>query len=296
MSRVPTLALAEGLELDESSRLVAGPLQISPPPAAVPTSGFWVEIADGSRLWSIDTGGDGDAVVLLHSGVGHLGFWAYQIPALVAAGFRVLAYDRRGHGRSLDIGSSANTDAEDLTSFATALGIERFHLIGTAQGGRVANDVAVSSPSALLSLAIVSSLAGVLPAGAPLIPDGFGAMPVEFRELGPAYRALDPGGVRRWLEKHNEGEPGPAPVRPGQRRDRITPAELRTLHAPTLLATGDADPYAPPTSYRELRSYYRRSRLVVFSECGHSAFWERPDLFNRVLISFLRDPTGFTAA
>src|SRR4051812_30793339 len=56
---------------------------------------------DGALIWYGTYGaGDGPPVVMLHGGLGHSGNWGFQIPALVAAGYRVVLIDTRGHGRS----------------------------------------------------------------------------------------------------------------------------------------------------------------------------------------------------
>src|SRR4051812_37540854 len=54
---------------------------------------------DGARIWYA-TYGLGSPVILLHGGLGHSGNWGYQVPALIAAGYRTILIDTRGHGRS----------------------------------------------------------------------------------------------------------------------------------------------------------------------------------------------------
>ena len=55
----------------------------------------------GVRIWFTDTGGTGVPVVLLHANTGSSRVWDYQTPAFTARGYRVIAYDRRGFGRSI---------------------------------------------------------------------------------------------------------------------------------------------------------------------------------------------------
>src|SRR5262249_26532300 len=52
------------------------------------------------RLWVTDTGGSGDPVILLHPNTGTAAAWEKQIPALTQAGYRVIAPDRPGWGKS----------------------------------------------------------------------------------------------------------------------------------------------------------------------------------------------------
>src|SRR5262252_6524280 len=70
----------------------------------------------GVRIWYKDTVGSGVPVVLMHAATGSSRVWEHQIPALVAAGYRVIAYDRRGWGRSVidSTGPQPGTAADDL--------------------------------------------------------------------------------------------------------------------------------------------------------------------------------------
>jgi pimeloyl-ACP methyl ester carboxylesterase len=86
-------------------------------------------------------------VVFLHSNTGSSQNWEHQIPAFTAAGYRVIAYDRRGWGRSMaQPGAQPGTAADDLHALMKSLGIDRFHLLGTAGGGFVVFDYALSFP------------------------------------------------------------------------------------------------------------------------------------------------------
>src|SRR4051812_955480 len=70
---------------------------VAQPPA--PFTGY----ADlpGVRLWYSDTGGSGTPLVLLHANTGNADSWTPNIPGLAAAGYRLIAFDRRGWGRSV---------------------------------------------------------------------------------------------------------------------------------------------------------------------------------------------------
>src|SRR5690349_18795148 len=61
--------------------------------------GAFIELS-GTRLWYRDSGGDAVPVVFLHAATGSSEVWEHQIPAFTAAGFRFIAYDRRGFGRT----------------------------------------------------------------------------------------------------------------------------------------------------------------------------------------------------
>ena len=93
------------------------------------------------------------------------------------------------------------------------LGIDRFHLVGTAAGGFGAVDYALSFPQRLRSLVIANSIGGVqdedyLELGRRIRPPEFLALPPDFRELGRRNRAGNPDGTRRWLELERASRPG----------------------------------------------------------------------------------------
>ena len=71
-------------------------------------------------------------------------------------------------------------------------------------------------------------------------------------------------------------------------KNRITWAALETIKAPTLLITGDADLYTPPSVLRMFAERFANCESVVIPECGHSAFWEQPEAFNRAVMDFLQ--------
>src|SRR5215210_3823234 len=108
--------------------------------AAQSPSAIFAGYADlpGVQLWYTDSGGSGVPVVLLHANTGNADSWQYNIPGIVAAGYRAIAFDRRGWGRSMAnpaTGPQPGTVAEDLHALVEYLGLNRFHLVGVAGGG-----------------------------------------------------------------------------------------------------------------------------------------------------------------
>jgi pimeloyl-ACP methyl ester carboxylesterase len=246
----------------------------------------------GVRIWYKDTGGNGVPIVFLHSNTGSSQNWQNQIPVFTAAGYRFIAYDRRGWGRSVsDSGAAPGTAADDLHNLMKYLGIDRFHLMGTAGGGFVALDYALSFPEQLRSLVVANSIGGMqdedyLALGRRLRPPQFDALPPELRELGPAYRAANPDGTRRWIELEHMSRQSGAPAQPY--RNRMTFSMLESIKVPTLFLTGDADLYAPPPLLRLFTSRLKNSESIVIPEAGHTSYWEKPEAFNRAVLDFIR--------
>jgi len=249
----------------------------------------------GVRLSYTDTGGRGVPVVFSHAATGSSRVWEYQVPAFASAGYRVITYDRRGFGQSIPEpgGPQPGTGADDLLALIDHLGLDRLHLVGTAAGGIVALDFAVSFPQRLRSLVVANSIGGVqdedyLEIGRRLRPPQFNALPPDVRELGPSYRAANPGGTARWLELEKQSRPEGTPPPVQTFRNRLTFSLLETIAVPTLLMTGDADLYSPPAVLRLFTARIRNSASVIVPEAGHSIYWEQPDLFNQKVLEFLR--------
>jgi pimeloyl-ACP methyl ester carboxylesterase len=109
----------------------------------------------------------GEPVILVHGNVSAARFFEELMLALPAQ-YYLLAPDLRGYGRSerkpVDATRGVRDFSDDLKAFVTALGIERFHLLGWSLGGNVALQYAIDHPGDLRSLTLV----------APGSPYGFG--------------------------------------------------------------------------------------------------------------------------
>lgn len=103
---------------------------------------------------------DGELVLLLHGFPQTSHSWRFQIPALAAAGYRVLAPDQRGYSpdaRPSAVDDYAYTELmADVLGFADAVGAEQFHLAGHDWGAALAWQVAGRLPERLLSLTSLS--------------------------------------------------------------------------------------------------------------------------------------------
>lgn len=239
------------------------------------------------RCW--DSGGGGTPVVLLHPMTGDGGCWAYQHAALAGHGYLTVSYSRRGHFGSDPVDPDHPGDAvADLVGLLDVLGIERPHVVGSAAGGFVALEFAVTHPDRVASLVWASST-GLLsdPAyakvSADILPAAWYDLPHAFREVGPSYRAANPEGLRRWCEIE-ERNSVPGLLQPQARP--VTLEDVAALATPVLLLTGAADLYMPPSRMRGLLPLLRDGQLAVIGEAGHAAYWEQPQAFNECLLRF----------
>ncbi|WP_047170373.1 alpha/beta fold hydrolase [Novosphingobium sp. Rr 2-17] len=279
------------------------------PEPAVPPVREGHAVSGTARLWWWDTGGTRPAIVLLHPATGSGLIWRYQQQAFVNAGFRVIGYSRRGAAGSTKGEPGDRTSAlDDLNAVVAAIGLSRFHLLGTAGGAFTAMAFARAMPERLLSLVIANSLLSVT--GGEINPmlqniqlSALQTLPDEVRELGPAYRVSNPAGTARWVElthgsevarsspagkKMPPGGDGKAgasrPPPPGG----MTLEDLRAVRLPVLLIAGDADLLAPPPLMNVFTRYLPNCRMVRLPACGHSGYWEMPALFNETVVGFIR--------
>ena len=247
----------------------------------------------GVDLWYEDTGGDGAPVVFLHAYSGTCECWVYQVPAFTTAGYRCITYDRRtwGRSRATDPEQQPGFAGDDLHALIESLSLERVHLVGTAAGGIPSLDYALSHPERVRTVVVANTIGGVqdaeyLEVQNRLRPQEIRDLPVELRELGPSYRGTDPEGAKRWLEIDEASRPDPSlPAQP--LREPIIYARLQTMQVPALVLSGEADLLSPPALMRMLAAHIPTSRFVSLPDAGHAGFWERPQVWNGLVLEFL---------
>ena len=245
-------------------------------------------------LWLTDSGGSGDAVILFHPNTGNSEIWQYTVPALVQAGFRAIAIDKPGWGRSV-VQDAQNPIpyAETLDALLDYLELEDVHLVGTANGGYFAFDYASWRPERVKSLVIAASGLGLEndPEGDAFreraaIP-GMREQPPEIRELSPTYRGMNPSGVAHWKAIHDNsmqaGAVEPPLLTPN------TPEKIAALRVPTFVIAGGIDLVTPSGAVRLWAEHLTvPHEWLLMPEAGHMLVWEQPDRFNQALIEFLR--------
>jgi len=257
---------------------------------------------------------DVPTVVLVHGYSADLRLWDDTVPALLEAGFRVVRYDVRGHGRSLvpPSGYGFPVYAADLADLLDRLNVDRpisedlavgaVHLVGLSMGGGIALQFALEHPERVRSLTLVDS---TLPGFtySPEFERDIEEMVAVARREGPraalervwlSHPIFD--GVRRFPERFArlremvlsypgrdllaEAEP-PSPVQVADR--------LQEIAAPALVLVGELDLPDFHLVAQVLAANLPRARLEVLADCGHVPPLERPEEFNRRLLAFLRE-------
>lgn len=273
-------------------------LPFVPIPPQAPVHAGFADVGD-AKVWYWDTGGDGQAIVLSHPASQSSEIWLYQQPAFAAAGYRVIAYSRRGVFKSKrGPKETSATQVGDLARLLDHLGITRVHLLGAAAGGITALGFAVAHPGRVSSLVL---------AGTIFSPDedewrrvyarlGISmarekAIPSDFLELGPSYRLSHPDGVAKFneLEHHAKASGSAVNLPLGA---KVTWDAIRRAHVPTLLLTGEADLFAPPPLQELVARHMPVHERITLREVGHAPYWEAPEDFNALVLAFLARQSG----
>ncbi len=274
------------------------PLPFIPIPAQAPAREGFVDVGD-AKLWFWDTGGDGETIVLSHPASQSSEIWLYQQPVLAAAGYRVIAYSRRGVFKS-ERGpkETAATQVADLARLLDQLGIAKAHLVGAAAGGITTLGFAVAHPERTRSLVLAGTIfspdedewrqayvrLGIAMAREKTIPS-------DFLELGPSYRLSHPDGVAKFNElEHRAKASGPVANLP--LGAKVTWASIAAARVPTLLLTGEADLFAPPPLQDLVSRHMPVHEKTTLREVGHAPYWEAPEEFNRAVLAFLARQTN----
>jgi pimeloyl-ACP methyl ester carboxylesterase len=253
----------------------------------------------GVRLWFTDTGGSGEPIVLMHAITGTSESWEPQVAALSETGYRVIAFDRRGWGRSQAepaTGPQPGHAADDLQALADHLALGRFHLVGVAGGGFVALDYAAAHPQRLASLIVAASTGAVADKEIQDVISrieipGIRGMPAHFREVGASYRGTNPEGTGRWIAVEEHARQPDAPTQP--LRSPNTFAKLATITTRTLVVAADADLLAPPALMKLWARHVKGAQWATVPDAGHAIAWEQPAIFNDIVLRFLNGDRPF---
>lgn len=277
-----------------------------------------VTLASGLHARLVEAGPAGGAPVVLVHGWACTAFsWRRQMPALAAAGHRVVAFDLKGHGFSDKPPLAAEYSAEAMTRFVLdvmdATGVERAALVGHSMGGAIAASVALDVPARVQRLALLSPVGfgdvfgfrlGKLLSpdlAVPLLPTlGRVAMAAPRWALATSFHLVWGGGPVTLTPADVEE------YRAATQFDGYVPALRHLVHAfrwhphaeeqlerlacPVLVLFGTRDRVVRPRRARDLVRRVRDGRLEMVPGAGHMVQEECADRVNELLLEFLARP------
>jgi pimeloyl-ACP methyl ester carboxylesterase len=234
----------------------------------------------GHRTWFADSGGAGDPILVLHGGISDSELLLRPLEPALGERFRIVAFDRRGHGRTADTDAPFHYDEMAVESIAA---IEKLiggpaHLVGWSDGANVALLVARRRPDLVHSLVLIGAnfhFDGNLPMG-----PGEGSGPKMLRDR---YAERSPDGADHFsvvFEKSRAmwaAEP------------TLTTDDLRTISAPALVLVGDDD-LMTLAHTAALYESLPQGQLAVIPGTSHAVLMEKPELVGRVLRDFMSHP------
>lgn len=235
----------------------------------------------GAKLY-VETHGPADAlpVLLLHGGIGSAADWAGQIPALVAAGRRVIAMDCRARGRSTwgNQPLTFETMTADTLAVLDALAIATTDLVGWSDGAIIGLDLAIRHRARLNRLVLYGGLARADGAVAePVMTPGFAA---AFARLSADQLRLSPQPER--FEEMQQTLFALYAVAPHFADD-----DLRGITTPTLVLDGAEEELILPAETARMAALIPGAELVIMPGTGHFAPFEQPEAFTRIVTTFL---------
>jgi pimeloyl-ACP methyl ester carboxylesterase len=243
--------------------------------AATPTAEGEFATVNGAELYyEVHGPAAGPPVLLLHGSIGNTGDFVNVVPALAVAGYRAVAFDARGRGRSTwgDLPITFDQMTADAVGMLDHLGIRQAHVVGWSQGGEVALSLAIHHPERLGR--VVAYGATFAPEGHyPDAPHPSDQLP-SLEKFAAEYQLLSPQ-PERFQELFA--------VEPAQ----FSEAELRSITVPVLVLDGAAEEFIKPEHTRRLAELIPGAQLVIMPGTGHFAPFARPDEFNRIVLAFL---------
>lgn len=228
----------------------------------------------------------GYPVVLLHHGLGSIYSWSEQIPALVDAGFKVIAYDRWGYGCSEQREQISvpyfEDDLDDLEQLLIYLNISQAALVGHSDGGTIALYFGASHPQLVSCIVTIAAHIYVEPkmhAGIDLLFESY-QNKERFREgMQRAHGDNADRVVQNWYR---------AWARQGNINWDMR-GILKLISCPVLVVQGLEDEHASPKHAEDIVDAVTASELWLAPDMGHMLPQDAPQELNRRLLAFLLD-------
>jgi len=263
--------------------------------------------------------GSGQPVVLIHGYPLSSASWEKQVPVLLANGYRVIAYDRRGFGKSSQptVGYNYDTFAEDLRKLVTHLKLRNFVLVGFSMGGgEVARYIGKYGSKDVSKAVIIGGIPPYLLKTADN-PEGVDGSVFEgiqkavaadryafFTEFFKNFYNTDILLGKRVSEQAVQASWNTAAIASATASLACVPTwhedfrnDVAKIDVPTLIIHGDSDRIVPISAAgHRTASLIKGSELVVIKDGPHNVAWTYPEEVNHALLAFLAKPSAKTEA
>lgn len=272
-----------------------------------------IKVKDGTEIFFKDWGPkDAQPIVFHHGWPLSSDDWDTQMLFFLSKGYRVIAHDRRGHGRSTqtDLGTDMNTYAADVAELAAQLDLKKaVHIGHSTGGGEVARYVARHGKGRVAKAVLVSAVPPVMvksaqnPGGTPMevfdgLRDSLAKNRAQFYldvASGPFYgfnregAKVFPGTIQNWWR---QGMIGAAKahydcIKVFSETDFTD--DLKAIAVPTLIMHGDDDQIVPVDDAAPLSAkLVKGAELKIYKGYPHGMLTTHADVLNPDLLAFIR--------
>jgi non-heme chloroperoxidase len=276
----------------------------------------FITTKDGTEIFYKDWGPkDARPIVFHHGWPLSADDWDNQLMFFLNQGYRVVAHDRRGHGRSAqtDGGNEMDTYASDVKDLVEALDLKNaVHIGHSTGGGEVAHYVARAQPGRVSRAILLDAVPPVMvkkesnPGGTPIeVFDGYRAALANNRAqlyldipAGPFYNFNKPGVapieglIRNWWRQGMMGsvKAGYECIKAFSETDFTE--DLKRIEVPVLVIHSEDDQIVPYADSAPLTvQLLKNGRLKTYKDLPHGCHSTHPDLINADILAFIREDT-----
>jgi non-heme chloroperoxidase len=274
----------------------------------------YITTKDGARIYYNDWGPrDAQPIMFHHGWPLSADDWDNQMMFFLGQGYRVIAHDRRGHGRSdqTDGGNDMDTYAADVAALASALGLEdAIHVGHSTGGGEVAHYVARAEPGRVAKAVLVEAVPPVMvkkesnPGGTPIeVFDQFRAALAGNRAqfyldvpTGPFYGFNRPGAkvseglIRNWWRQGMMGsvKAGYECIKAFSETDFTE--DLKAIDVPVLVIHSEDDQIVPYADAGPLTAkLLKNGTFKSYKDLPHGCLQTHPEILNAEILAFIRE-------
>ena len=238
-----------------------------------------VEVNGADIHYALYGSGNAEAVLLLHGGLGAAEDFGGQIEALAAA-YKVIAIDSRGHGRSTDDDQpyGYHLMASDVMGVMDSLGLDTAAVVGWSDGGNIGLDLAIHNPDRLTKVFALGAnyqVSGVRPSAFTdaLVGAYVGHAATQYSQISPtpdAWEAFSGKVFAIW---------GGQPAYAEEQLARIT--------VPFMIAAGVYEEAIDETHTKRMAELIPGAQLLLIGNASHFAHWQQVEAVNTAILEFL---------